>query len=79
MFVGGVAMYGIRKVLVLGLLILLTISGAYAVSNYGALHLVKVISRGGRIVGAWIAGDGFGNGACLTNHEMMKLVHEFRW
>lgn len=71
-------MSGIRKVLVLGLLILFSV-GVFAMAQQsGVLHVLKVIYRGKDVVGVWVQGDGYHQGACLTVEEFRDFLHSFR-
>jgi len=70
-------MSGIRKVLVLGLLILFSV-GAFAMAQQGGvLHILKVIHLGKEVTGVWVQGDGYHEGACLTVEEFKDFLHSF--
>ena len=77
MYVGGADMCGIRKVLALGLLMLL-ISGGYAMFCGGepSLKILTVILRKGEVIGAWVKGGIYNEGACVTIEEL-KTVFPF--
>ena len=70
-------MSGIRKVLVLGLLILFSMGVFAMVQQGGVLHVIKVIYRGKDIVGVWVQGDAYHEGACLTMDEFSRFLHSF--